>query len=75
MGFTRLLDTATVERYMDGSRRVIIGDDIPLGRKIQAPGPRCRRWRHEWKTDTYPGVRHEYVDRVCARCSRRKMVK
>jgi hypothetical protein len=69
---------AVVESYPD-SRRIVLRDvlgfgDMPLGRKIQNPGPRCRPWRHEWVIDTYPGIRHEYVDKVCGTCSRRKMV-
>lgn len=71
-------DRAAVKRYPD-SRRVFLRDvpglgDIPLGRKIQLPGPRCRRWAHQWATDTYPGVRHDYVDKVCIKCGRRRMI-
>lgn len=73
-----VFNRAVVVDYSD-SRRIILRDvpglgDMPLGRKIQAPGPRCRRWRHEWETDTYPGIRHDYVDRVCTACGRRRMV-
>lgn len=73
-----VFNKAVVVDYSD-SRRIVLWDvpglgNIPLGRKIQNPGPRCRRWRHEWAIDTYPGIRHDYVDRVCCLCDRRKAV-
>ena len=71
-----VFDRATVDYFSD-SRRIVLRDvpglgDIPLGRKIQNPGPRCRPWRHKW--DIYPGIRQEYVDKVCGICDRRKQL-
>lgn len=74
-----IFEKSAVRTYSD-SRRVYLRDvpglgDVPLGRKLQLPGPRCRPWRHAFVEDVYPGVRHEYVDKVCTKCDRRKMVK
>lgn len=72
-------DNAAVMRYGD-SRRVFLRDvpglgDLPLGRKLQLPGPRCRPWRHTFVEDVYPGVRHDYIDKVCMTCDRRIPIK
>lgn len=67
-------ENAVVRSYDDGSIRVFHGD-IPLGRKLQTPGPRCKGGHHKLVIDTYEGLRHEYVDKVCTKCGRRLMVK
>lgn len=55
----------------DGYRRVFIGD-IPLGRRIQAPGKQCKRGKHEFVYQTYPRCwDREYTDKVCVNCPRR----
>jgi hypothetical protein len=76
-GFIQSVFDRAVAEYHPDHRRIVLKDvpgfgDIPFGPKIQNPGPRCRRWKHRWMIDVYPGVRCEYRDRVCTVCDRRK---
>ncbi|AAN12673.1 hypothetical protein LITTLEE_27 [Mycobacterium phage LittleE] len=61
----------SVVKFEDGSARIWWGNR-PLGGKIQTPGPRCRRWRHDWYIEKYDGCRGEYADKVCRTCKRRR---
>ncbi len=66
-------EEGVVRKYDDGSIRVFLGD-MPLGRKLQTPGPRCKR-HTRWVKDVYDGLRGEYEDKVCLDCGRRIMVR
>lgn len=47
---------------------------MPVGSRIPVAGERCPRRRHDYVTEEYPGLTHMRRDRVCTKCSERKML-
>lgn len=69
-----ILAEGVVTLWADGTRRVV-WRGVPLGRKLQPPGPKCPEGQHDFERETYEGFRHPYVDKVCRKCPRRVPVK
>lgn len=51
------------DRYVRG---VMCG--VPVGGRLPLAGEQCPDDEHEWMIERYPGLRHEYVDKVCIKC-------